>query len=423
MTKMIIDHEFKALNRKLNESEYKKLEASIIQEGVRDPLVLWNEILIDGHNRLDIATKHNINYSTINNDTLSDREEVKTWIINNQLGRRNLTPNEVSYYRGKLYESQKRQGNRTDLTSGNYYQKSTAEVIAERYGVSEKTIRNDAEFSKAIDKVEAEAGSDIKDAILSGVAGVPKKDVEDVIKVKREAPELMPKLESGEMTISKAFKELRKAEREDKRTQLAQSAQNLPADDRWCVEQGDINNYRTDKQFDFIITDPPYPKEYLQLYEVLAVRAKEWLKPGGLLIAMCGQSYLNQIYEMMSKHLDYYWTAAYLTPGQSASLWQKNVIPQWKPLLIFAKGEYSGKMFGDVYSSGANEKELHKWGQSESGMYSIISGVCLPGQSILDPFCGAGTTGIAAIRRGCLFHGIDIDQQNVDISIGRLHDS
>jgi len=137
---------------------------------------------------------------------------------------------------------------------------------------------------------------------------------------------------------------------------------------------------------------------------------------------MCGQSYLNQIYEMMSKHIEYYWTAAYLTPGESPSLWQKNVIPKWKPLLIFAKGKYSGKMFSDVYTSGANEKGLHKWGQSESGMYSIISNVCLPGQSIFDPFCGSGTTGVAALKHGCLFHGIDIESENVNISKRRLND-
>jgi N6-adenosine-specific RNA methylase IME4 len=243
---MIIDQEFKSLNRKLNESEYKKLEASIIQEGVRDPLVLWNEILIDGHNRLDIATKHNISYSTINNNDLADREEVKTWIINNQLGRRNLTPNEVSYYRGKLYESLKRQGERSDITSGQNVHKSTSEEMAEKYGVSEKTIRRDAEFSKAVDRVEAEAGIDIKDAILSGKANIPKKNVEDVIKIKQEAPELMPKLESGEMTAHEAVKIIKK----DKRDKQIQEQIKE-------IEQNDFTP--PTKKYDVIVVDPPWP--------------------------------------------------------------------------------------------------------------------------------------------------------------------
>ena len=191
----------------------------------------------------------------------------------------------------------------------------------------------------------------------------------------------------------------------------------------WSVEVADINTYQTDKRFDFIITDPPYPREYLPLYEVLAERAKEWLKPNGLLIVMCGQSYLDQIYAMLSNHLSYYWTACYLVPGQAVSLRQKQVNTNWKPILIFSpSGDYSGKTFGDVYSSEKREKESHEWGQSVSGMLSLISQVCLPGESIFDPFLGAGATGVAAITHGCLFSGIDIDGQSVNISKKRLSD-
>ena len=58
----------------------------------------------------------------------------------------------------------------------------------------------------------------------------------------------------------------------------------------------------------------------------------------------------------------------------------------------------------------------------ESGMYDVISKICLPGQYILDPFCGASTTGVAALRFGCLFDGLEIDQENVNISRGRMND-
>jgi site-specific DNA-methyltransferase (adenine-specific) len=53
-------------------------------------------------------------------------------------------------------------------------------------------------------------------------------------------------------------------------------------------------------------------------------------------------------------------------------------------------------------------------------MYSIIKGIVLEGQKILDPFCGAGTTGIAAIKHNCFFTGLDVDEKNVSISTGRL---
>jgi len=104
---------------------------------------------------------------------LPDIEAAKDWIIKNQLGRRNLTEQEASYYRGKLYESRKRQGMRTDLTSGQNVPKlDTAEEIGKQYGVDGRTIKRDAEFSKSVDKVAAELGNEAKQAILSGQAGV-----------------------------------------------------------------------------------------------------------------------------------------------------------------------------------------------------------------------------------------------------------
>jgi site-specific DNA-methyltransferase (adenine-specific) len=124
----------------------------------------------------------------------------------------------------------------------------------------------------------------------------------------------------------------------------------------------------------------------------------------------------------MAKHIKYYWTCAYLLPGQPTPLRRRQVNCSWKPLLVFSNGDYKGKIFSDVFRSDENDKTFHKWGQSESGMTSIITQVCIPGQFILDPFCGAGTTGVAAIKHGCLFHGLDKDSANTAISRVRIKD-
>jgi len=225
-------------------------------------------------------------------------------------------------------------------------------------------------------------------------------------------------------SVDAAYKEMRKRELEAEREVISQNAKALPASDRWTVGVADIRTYESDRQFDFIITDPPYPREYLPLYETLAIRADDWLKPGGLLLAMCGQSYLAEIMQMLSLHLDYYWTGCYLTPGQPTPLRHRQVNTTWKPVLVFCSSSapYKGKIFGDVWKSDASDKDHHEWGQSISGMQALVDQVCLPGQTIFDPFCGAGTTGIAALRRGCLFCGIDIDEKTVDLARGRLHD-
>lgn len=249
---------------------------------------------------------------------------------------------------------------------------------------------------------------------------VGRRTVARVKAVERAAPELVEAIERGEMTAHEAQKKIRERERLRERQAIAEKASIVPASDKWTVIHADMTTVKLDEQFDFIITDPPYPKEYLHLWRELGRRAAEWLKDGGLLIAMSGQSYVNDIYKMLDEFLDYYWTASYLTPGQPTPLRQVNVNSTWKPLLIYSKGKYTGKIFGDVFVSDGNDKSLHKWGQSESGMLSIVRGICLPGQSILDPFCGAGTTLVAGLQHNCYVTGIDIDEQNIKITKGRL---
>lgn len=210
MNNIIIDDELKKYMRPLRDEEYEKLKESVLSEGIRDPLVTWNGRLLDGYHRYKIAQEYNLEYKTIDIN-LPDKEAAKEWMIINQLGRRNLTPQEASYYRGKLYESKKRQGARTDLTSGQNVQKlSTAEEIGKQYGVDEKTIRRDAEFSKVVDKITEEVGEEAKRAILSGQANIPKKDIEKLIEIKQKAPELVKPVLQGEVPLQRAKLEVQK---------------------------------------------------------------------------------------------------------------------------------------------------------------------------------------------------------------------
>lgn len=86
---IIIDKEFQSLIPPLTVEEYNGLEASILAEGCRDALVLWGEILIDGHNRYEICTAHDVPYQTVQKD-FADRDDAKLWMMRNQLARRNL---------------------------------------------------------------------------------------------------------------------------------------------------------------------------------------------------------------------------------------------------------------------------------------------------------------------------------------------
>ena len=85
-----VDKEFASLIPPLTPDEYSQLEKNLLAEGCRDRLVVWGDILIDGHNRLHICTKHKIPYDVVSL-TFADRDEAMKYIILNQFGRRNLT--------------------------------------------------------------------------------------------------------------------------------------------------------------------------------------------------------------------------------------------------------------------------------------------------------------------------------------------
>jgi site-specific DNA-methyltransferase (adenine-specific) len=186
----------------------------------------------------------------------------------------------------------------------------------------------------------------------------------------------------------------------------------------------DFRNSKIENEsIDLIVTDPPYPKQYLNLYKDLAIYAERVLKPGGSLYAMAGQSYLPEIMNLMSVDgLKYNWTLCYLTPGgQSPQLWQRKVNTFWKPILWYTKGT-NNKWLGDVVKSDVNDndKDFHFWGQSISGMNDLIKRVSEPGDLILDPFLGGGTTGAACLYNLRNFIGIELDKDCYKTSKKRL---
>ena len=86
---LIIDPEFAALIPPLTPDEFSGLEKSILEEGCRDALIVWGNIIVDGHNRFNICSKHNIPYRTEYRD-FPNREAAMLWMLQNQLSRRNL---------------------------------------------------------------------------------------------------------------------------------------------------------------------------------------------------------------------------------------------------------------------------------------------------------------------------------------------
>jgi len=174
------------------------------------------------------------------------------------------------------------------------------------------------------------------------------------------------------------------------------------------------------ENIDAIITDPPYLKKHLHLYENLARFASHVLKPGGSLLTMAGVAYLPQVLGMMSQHIDYQWTISYHMLGNSLKVWHRKVRCSWKPILWFVKGKYEGNWIKDVLIAGPREKKLHPWQQTEADFAELVKMSTKPGETIIDPLFGSGTLGEAAIQLNRKFVGIEIEQNTMQIAEERL---
>lgn len=160
-----------------------------------------------------------------------------------------------------------------------------------------------------------------------------------------------------------------------------------------------------------VLTDPPYPVEYLPLWSDLAKFSALALVDGGSLVSYCGQSILPDAMDRLGAHLRYWWTLALTHSSGSQMLPGKFVSVGWKPLIWYVKDRRrDNAMVPDRIAGSPPRKTTPTgddgtWAQGVDELASIISALTAPGDLILDPFAGSGTVGIAATRFGRRFIG------------------
>ncbi len=203
-----IDSEFASLIPALSSEERAQLERNLKSNGCREPLVVWAEqdTLIDGHNRLEICQANGLEF-TVRLVHFAERDDAKRWVIQNQLGRRNLTPESIAYLRGKLYLEEKKAHGGDRKSNGSSCQSDnlkTESRLAEQFKVSPRTINRDAKFSQAIDKVADVIGVDFRKEALSRDTKVTRKDVEQIAALPpEEMPEAVRDLEDRERGVQR----------------------------------------------------------------------------------------------------------------------------------------------------------------------------------------------------------------------------
>ena len=173
-----IDPEFKTLIRPLRKDEYLQLEVNLAVDGCREPIITWNNIIIDGHNRYEICNRLHIPYA-VQKMPFENREQAIVWICSNQLGRRNITEETRRYLIGKQYELEKvARKHPPNINGFNQYKRRnkgergetfrrTAQKFSAQYNVSTGSVQKYAIFSKALDVV-GQADPELPGKVLSG---------------------------------------------------------------------------------------------------------------------------------------------------------------------------------------------------------------------------------------------------------------
>ena len=194
MKELKIDPELRDLLPPLTDEEYKQLEKNIVENGFDKnfPIMVWHDFVVDGHNRYEICRKHKINfvYGTLAYET---KEEVMEWMLDIQLGRRNLSPIQriaiAEKYR-PIYEKQAKE--RQAEYHGNQYDKKNV-----KSGLTENLPQVQKERNPTTDKR------------LSDMAGVSEKTYRMGAKIlNSDNEDLKQRVLSGETAISTGYKEL-----------------------------------------------------------------------------------------------------------------------------------------------------------------------------------------------------------------------
>ena len=186
---LVIDREFKELIPSLAPEERAGLEKSLIEEGCRDALIVWNGVIVDGHNRYEICKEYGIEFKTIEKK-FPDKDAAKVWIIENQFSRRNLP----IYVRGELMLKLK------PLISA----KAKENLVTHTKNGYKQLCQNS---DNPVDTKKE----------LSKLAGVSHDTISRIEKIAKKAPDdVKTKLRAGEMSINEAYKKVKQIEKAER---------------------------------------------------------------------------------------------------------------------------------------------------------------------------------------------------------------
>ena len=197
LSQLKIDPEFQSKIPPLQFEEEQQLEQNIIAEGrLLNPIITWNGYILDGHTRYRILKKHGFIKFEVEEIQLANKYEALAWICKNQLGRRNLTPEQKKFLMGKQYSSEKRtetfRGNQHTVKKSGSVQSEhnqkpmkTCERIAQENHSSASSVRRAEYYAHGVD-VADELSPGFRDRFFREELHIPDYLLENLGKAKPE---------------------------------------------------------------------------------------------------------------------------------------------------------------------------------------------------------------------------------------------
>ena len=292
-------------------------------------------------------------------------------------------------------------------------------TASDTFMASEKTPRTLSEIG-----LTAKESSTFKQ-----IASIPDDVFESTIAEKKEAvtKAVSELTTAGMLKVAKEIKKEKK--KEEKIKQFEQASLEYQDENVKIFFEDFREGAKTieNNSVDAIITDPPYPIEYIDLWADMFAIADRILKPSAFLVTYANHQNLDRIFQLPNP-LKYYWIFKLDFTSKPIAM-GRNLIATWKPVLIFQKLPFKKieeTLEDNIKESkpfNYDERDMHNlnWGQSLGKFEWIIDKFTKPGDLIVEPFAGTGTTLVASknMKRRCI--GYEIDKTNYESIIkGRI---
>lgn len=398
----------------LSSAEFQVLKADIEANGIRVPVMIDEDgNILDGHHRYQCDDDP----PTVVVSGLRELEK-KAFVIKANVARRNLSPDqkkELTRAQQKLCKELK--------ADKKYSQKELAVMLGVSRPCIEQWLKKESSTCRTSDT--SITGSKDKSPKKPGTVTDPSTDSRVKVNPKRKS-EIAERVDGGESQAQVAADfgisqrqvsniaraEKKKAEILQQREEASERIQT-----NCGVIHGDFRKAGAEPEsVDMIFTDPPYDKGSATLYADLAQYAATVLVPGGWLLAYSGHANLPDVYKAFSETegITYAWTFCIVHNDADLRFRKFKLHNAWKPIVAAYKPPLavSWEWFKDV-ASGGREKDLHEWQQSEVEAAHFIEPLAPLKAVVCDPFCGSGTTLVAAKRLGRRWIGFELNEEHV----------